>query len=55
MAICILCGKTPIVAKNVPKSVHKTTRVLKPNVQKINGVKVCTRCSRTLKKYQVAG
>ncbi len=51
MAICILCGRTPGVAHNVPKSVHKTTRTVRLNLQKRNGLLVCTRCARTIKKY----
>jgi len=46
----MICGKTPVGANNVPNSMHKTRRMVKPNIQKIEGVKVCTRCIRTLKQ-----
>lgn len=52
MSVCNLCAKTPTVANNVPKSVHKTKRAAKPNLQKISGILICTRCARTIKKYQ---
>ena len=52
MAMCILCGKTPKIGKNVPKSVHKTSRTLRPNLQKMDGIMMCTRCARTLRKYR---
>lgn len=50
MAKCMLCGKGPVSANNVPHSQHKTKRVMKPNIQKFHGVKLCTRCLRSLKK-----
>jgi large subunit ribosomal protein L28 len=49
MAKCELCGKGPVAGKNVPHSQHKTNRIIRPNIQKVKGVKVCTRCIRTLK------
>ena len=49
MPKCQLCGKGPVAGKNVPKSMHKTNRMIQPNIQKFNGVKVCTRCLRTIK------
>lgn len=50
MAKCMLCGKAPSAANNVPHSVHKTKRVMRPNIQSVQGVKMCTRCLRTIKK-----
>ena len=49
MAKCMLCGKGPVAANNVPKSQHKTRRMVQPNIQPVNGIKMCTRCLRTLK------
>jgi len=49
MAQCQLCGKGPVAGRAVPKSQHKTQRFFQPNIQKVNGMKVCTRCIRTLK------
>jgi len=50
MAKCDLCGKTPVAGRNVPKSQHKTNRMFQPNVQRIDGMDICTRCLRTLKR-----
>lgn len=50
MAKCQICGKGPVAGRNVPKSQHKTPRMLQPNVQKIDGIQMCTRCLRTLRK-----
>lgn len=50
MAKCALCGKVPVAGNNVPHSVHKTRRMFRPNIQKVNGVNVCSRCIRTMKR-----
>jgi len=51
MSKCVLCGKGPAAAHNVPKSQHKTNRLVQPNVQPVRGLgAVCTRCLRTLKR-----
>ncbi len=49
MAKCDLCGKGPVAGRNVPKSQHKTARMFRPNIQKVQGLAVCTRCIRTIK------
>ncbi|HSX42159.1 MAG TPA: bL28 family ribosomal protein [Candidatus Saccharimonadales bacterium] len=46
---CALCGKTAVSANNRPKSLHKTKRLMRPNLQKWNGLYICSRCRRTLK------
>jgi len=46
---CQLCGKTAQIANNRPKSLHKTSRVVLPNLQKWNGLYICSRCRKTLK------
>jgi ribosomal protein L28 len=53
MAKCDFTGKVPHAVNNVPKSMHKTRRMVQPNVQKIGGVKMSTRFRRTLVKYGV--
>jgi len=53
MAKCMLCGKGPQTGNNVPKSQHKTKRLIQPNIQNVDGVAMCTRCLRTLKKGAV--
>jgi ribosomal protein L28 len=46
---CQLCGKTAQSANNRPKSLHKTKRLMKPNLQKWNDLMICSRCRRTIK------
>lgn len=48
--ICDLCGKTVSVGYNRPKSLHKTRKEIRPNLQKWAGLLICTRCRRTLRK-----
>lgn len=47
---CQICGKGPVAGYNRPHSLHKTKRVVKPNVQKISGQVMCTRCLKTVIK-----
>jgi len=54
MAKCELCAKGPVSGNNVPKSQHKTKRRIQPNIQSVDGVHMCTRCLRTLKRYALA-
>lgn len=57
---CDICGKGKQFGHNVPFSQKKTNKVWKPNLQRqyINlgdsriQVKICTRCWRTLAKFQ---
>lgn len=57
---CDICGKGKQFGHNVPFSQKKTNKVWKPNLQRkyINlgtsrvQAKLCTRCLRTLAKYQ---
>ena len=51
MSKCTLCGKGPVAGRNVPKSQHKTARMFQPNIQTVDGIKMCTRCLRTLKRH----
>ncbi|MCX6810670.1 MAG: bL28 family ribosomal protein [Candidatus Berkelbacteria bacterium] len=50
MAICTICGKSKTVGSNVSKSQRHTKRFFRPNLQKVNGAVLCTRCSRTAVK-----
>lgn len=45
--ICQICGKGPQASYNRPHSLHKTKRVVLPNLQKINNQWVCTNCSKS--------
>jgi ribosomal protein L28 len=51
MPKCEFTGRVPHSANNVPKSMHKTKRLVQPNIQKVGGVKMSTAFRRTLKKY----
>jgi ribosomal protein L28 len=53
MPKCVFTGKVPHSANNVPKTMHKTKRMVQPNVQKIGGVRMSTRFRRTLVKYGI--
>ena len=48
---CSICGRGEIVGTNRPHSLHKTKKVVKPNLQKFQGKEyVCVACMRTLTK-----
>jgi len=44
---CSKCGKTVTMAYNRPKSLHKTKRKVKPNLQMQKNKLVCTRCIKS--------
>lgn len=50
MAVCMLCKKRAHTGSNVSHSQIHTKRKFKPNLQKVNGLLLCTQCIRTLKK-----
>jgi len=60
MAKCEICGKGTIFGHSVPRSLKRTKRQFKPNVQRkrvmIDGemrrIYICTRCLRTLERSQ---
>ena len=47
---CQICLKSPQVGFNRPKSLHKTKKLILPNLQKLDGLLICTRCRKTLAK-----
>lgn len=51
---CQLCGKSPQIGYNRPKSLHKTQRVILPNLQKWNGLLICNRCRKTIRQQLAA-
>lgn len=51
---CELCGKSTGSGYNRPKSLHKTKRQIHPNIQKWNGLQICTRCRKTINKELAA-
>ena len=48
--VCGICGKGDTVGMNKPKSLHKTKRTVKPNLQTRWGYTLCRKCFRTLDK-----
>ena len=48
--ICDLCGKIAIRAANRSHSKVKTLRRQRPNLQKVDGQTICTRCLKTKSK-----
>ncbi len=50
MAKCSICGKSAVIGSNVSHSQIHTKRKFKPNLQKVNGVVLCTSCLRTMDK-----
>ncbi len=59
---CDICGKGPVVGRNVSHAHNVTSRLFKPNIQRvravINGgvkrIRVCTRCIRSNKVVKAA-
>lgn len=51
---CQLCGKSTGLGYNRPKSLHRTKRLIHPNIQLWNGLAICNRCRRTLFKDKLA-
>lgn len=49
MAYCSICGVTTKFGNTLSRSLQRTSRKMKPNLQKVGGVKLCTRCLRTLR------
>lgn len=53
---CATCQKGDTIGYNKPKSLHRTKKVVKPNLQKYTDPQtkqkfiLCTRCIRTLSK-----
>jgi ribosomal protein L28 len=52
MATCMLTGKRPSAGNNKPKTLHKTRRMFKPNIQKFRGLKLSTHAIRMIKRAE---
>jgi large subunit ribosomal protein L28 len=60
--VCEVCGKRPVVGRNVSHAHNVTARRFEPNLQKVralvNGgirrIRVCTRCLRSNKVVKAA-
>jgi large subunit ribosomal protein L28 len=50
MARCTLCDKRAVSGNAVSHAQNHTKRKFKPNLQKVNGILMCTQCLRTLDK-----
>ena len=48
--ICQICGKEPSIGYHKPKSMHRTKKLVKPNLQKWQGFYICTKCRKTINK-----
>ena len=49
MAKCLICEKRSVSGNAVSHSQIHTKRKFKPNLQKVHGVVLCTKCIKTLK------
>ena len=50
MARCVICDKKAVAGSNVSHSQVHTKRKFKPNLQKVNGLLLCTRCLKSIRK-----
>ncbi|MDO8472169.1 MAG: bL28 family ribosomal protein [bacterium] len=50
MAHCTVCGNTTQFGNTLSRSLQRTKRTMKPNLQKVGGLVLCTRCLRSLRK-----
>lgn len=50
MASCSICRKSAVSGNAVSHAQNHTKRKFKPNLQKVYGVVLCTRCLKTIKK-----
>jgi large subunit ribosomal protein L28 len=50
MARCTICDKKAVSGSYVSHSQRHTKRLFKPNLQKVQGILVCTACLRTSAK-----
>jgi ribosomal protein L28 len=48
----MLTGKRPSAGNNKPKTLHKTRRVFKPNVQRFRGLNLSTEAIRIIKRAE---
>lgn len=52
MAKCTLCKKGAVSGNQISHSQIHTKRRFKANLQKVNGLLLCTRCLKTIKTIQ---
>jgi ribosomal protein L28 len=49
-SFCAICGKQPVIGTNKPHSLHRTKKVVRPNLGQWQGISVCARCRKALAK-----
>ncbi len=49
MARCLICRKSAASGHTISHSQIHTKRKFKPNLQKVNGMVLCTKCLKTIK------
>ena len=52
MAKCTLCSKRAVSGNQISHSQIHTKRKFKANLQKVNGLLLCTKCLKTIKTIQ---
>ena len=52
MGRCTICEKRAVSGNAVSHSEIHTKRRFKPNLQKVNGLILCTKCLRTIKRFE---
>jgi len=50
MARCSICKKRAKSGSNVSHAQNRTKRKFRPNLQKVNGIILCSKCIKTIKK-----
>ncbi len=50
MARCSICKKRAKSGSNVSHAQNRTKRKFRPNLQKVNGILLCSKCIKTIKK-----
>ncbi|HLC43840.1 MAG TPA: 50S ribosomal protein L28 [Patescibacteria group bacterium] len=53
MARCQICAKSKTAGNAISHSQIHTKRQFKPNLQKVSGIVICTRCLKSIKKTNV--
>ncbi|MEI6499058.1 MAG: bL28 family ribosomal protein [bacterium] len=49
MGRCLICKKSAASGNTISHSQIHTKRKFKPNLQKVNGMLLCTKCLKTIK------
>ena len=52
MARCSICKKSAVSGNKVSHAQNRTKRLFKPNLQKVNGTLLCTKCLKTDKREE---